>query len=110
MAFEPHHEHLGGKATTVAIGEIFDLAYLSSVLNNMPIVEAHELKIALRQSPRLQRVKKARPPSANGRRENLPDEWIPAVQELEDDYMSCWKHRPQAPNPLYLPFQKMGES
>ena len=46
----------GGVVHDVAVGEIFDLNYLSAVLNDLPIVEMHELKGTNLEPARLKEV------------------------------------------------------
>lgn len=92
----PDTGHMGGNSPPVAVGEIFDLNYLSLIYER-PVVELHELKVEPRSAPRLkQQVYDGEVPgtgAANGAGSGGQG-WevgdiIPAeVPEYED--IGCW--------------------
>ena len=55
-AFSGQLGHLGHESPDVAVGDIFDLNRLSAVLDDSPIVQFHELKLADRTPDRLKTV------------------------------------------------------
>lgn len=78
-------------STDVAVSEIFDLSQLSSSLNDMPVVELHEVKGTTTRPERLMKV------MYDGETEQYKKdastwkagEWIHA-QDLGDDEVGCW--------------------
>jgi hypothetical protein len=85
-------EHFGGKASLIAVSEIFDLIRLSAVLN-LPIVETHELKISKEMPERLRRIQydgEVAQVDAAGRELGIGD-WIEAVEPLSE-VLGCWSY------------------
>jgi hypothetical protein len=89
--FAVHAGHLGGQASVVAVSEVFDLTQLSSILEDLPIVELHELKVADNLPDRLvyTRYDGEAPLLTPGGDSVAVGELVPA-ESTESEGLGCW--------------------
>ena len=90
-AFEAVGVLLGGDTYDLAVSDVFDLGHISSKLNDMPIVEAHELKAFWSMEDRLKSVR------YDGENVQYNPDGIPllrgemiAADEAVVDRIGCW--------------------